>query len=76
MDDEVVEHDDLGGAERGHQYLFDVGQETRTIDRPIEHGGWVDAIEAERGDHRMGLPMTAGRVIVEPPAEGASAVAS
>jgi len=75
VDDEVVEHDDIARAKRGHQHLFDVGPETRAIDRPIEHGGRVKPIEAEGGDHRVGLPMTAGRVIVEPRAAWAPAIA-
>ena len=76
VDDEVVQHDDIAGTERGHQHLFDVGQETRAIDRPIEHGGRVETIEAEGRNHRVGLPMTAGRVIVESRAAGTPAVAS
>jgi hypothetical protein len=26
--------------------LFDIGQETRTIDRPVEHGRCVETLEA------------------------------
>ena len=28
VDREVVEHDDIAGAQRRHQHLFDVGEET------------------------------------------------
>jgi hypothetical protein len=65
MGREVVEHDDVAGAERGHQHLVDVREETRTIDRPIEDGRCAEAVEAERGDDGVGLPVTTGRVITE-----------
>ena len=42
VDDEVVEYDDIAGAEGRHEHLFDVGQETRAIDRPIEDRGAPD----------------------------------
>jgi hypothetical protein len=63
VDRKVVEHDDVTRSQCRHQHLFDVGEKTRTIDRPIEHGWRADTLEAERGDHRVRLPVTAGRVI-------------
>ena len=33
---EVVEHDDIAGPQCGDQHLFDIGEETRTIDGSIE----------------------------------------
>ena len=55
--------------------MFDVGEETRTIDGPIEDGGRAQPLEAERGDDRVRLPVTAGRVIAEPRAARTPAVA-
>ena len=37
----------------------------RTIHGPVEHGRCVEPLKAERGDHRVRLPVTAGRVIPE-----------
>ena len=76
MDGEIVEDDDIAWSQRGHQDLFDVREETRTIDGPIEHGGGTEALEAQRGDHGVGLPMTARRVIRESGAAWTPAIAS
>jgi hypothetical protein len=73
---EIVEHDDIAGLERRDQDLFDVGEKTRTIDRPIKHGWRPESLEAERRDHRMRLPVAAGGVIGEPRAARAPAVAT
>jgi hypothetical protein len=63
---EVIEHHHVARSQRGHQHLFDIGQETRRLDGAIEHGGRAQALEAQRGDDRVRLPVAAGRVIVEP----------
>ena len=60
---EVIEHDDIARPQRGHQHLFDIGEETGTIDRPIEDGWCAHTVEAKRGDDRVRLPVTARRVI-------------
>ena len=66
MGREIVEHQDVARSQRRHEHLFDVGQETRTIDRPIEYGWRAKTLEAQRGDHGVRLPVTAGRVIADP----------
>ena len=66
VDREVIENDDITGLKRRHQHLFDIREERGTVDRPVKDGRRVEAIEAEGGDDRMRLPMTAGRVVVEP----------
>ena len=76
VDNEVVQHDDIARSQRGHQHLFDVGKETRAIDWSIEHGWRGETVEAERGDHRVRLPVTAGRVIAEPGAARTPAIAT
>ena len=76
MNGEVIEYDDIARAQSGNQDLFNVGKETRTIDGPIEHGGRAEALETERGDHGVRLPVTAGSVIMEPCAAWAPAVAT
>ena len=62
---EIVEDDDIAGAQRRHQDLFDVGEERRIINGAIEHRGRAQPLETERGDHRVCLPVTARGVIAE-----------
>ena len=75
VDREVAEHDDIARPQGGHQDLVDVGEETRTIEGTIEHGWGAQPLQAERGDDRVRLPVTAGRVIGESRPAGAPAVA-
>jgi hypothetical protein len=75
VDREVVEDDDIAGSQGWHQHLFDIGEKTGTIDRPVEHGGRSHPLEAERGDHGVCLPVAAGRVIVEARAARAPTIA-
>ena len=75
VDREVVEHDDIARPQRGHQHLFDIGEETGTINGPIEDGWRAHPFEAQRGDDRVRLPVTARRVIAEPRAARTPAVA-
>lgn len=39
MHRQVIEHHHIAWSQRGHQDLFDIGQETRRVDGAIEHGG-------------------------------------
>jgi hypothetical protein len=75
VDREVVEHDDIAGSQCGDQHLFDVGEETRTIDRPIEDRGGAQARQTQGQDHGVRLPVAAGRVVGDPQAARAPAVA-
>ena len=72
---EIVEHDDIARRERRREDLLHVGEEGRVIDGPVEDGRRVEAIDSKRGDHRLGLPMTARRVIAEPRAARTSPIA-
>lgn len=76
VDGEVIEDHHVAWSERGHEHLLDVGQERRLVDRAIEHGGGVEAVPAQRRDHRVRLPVPAGRVIAEPQATWAAPVPS
>jgi hypothetical protein len=66
VDREVIEDQDIAGLKRRHEHLFDIREERGTVDRAVKDGRRVEAIEAEGDDDRMRLPMTAGRVVVEP----------
>ena len=75
VDGEVIEDHNVARAQRGHEDLFDIGEETRTVDRAVEDGWRAEALEPQRRDHRMGLPVAAGRVIAEPRAPWTAAIA-
>jgi hypothetical protein len=74
--DEVVEHHDIARSQRRGEDLFDVGEETQIVDGAIEHRGRTQAVEPQRHDDGGGLPMAAGRVIVEPFAPRTAPVAT
>ena len=74
VDGEIVEHDHIAGAERGRQDLLDVGEKRRIVDRSVEDGRSREAVEAQRRDDRVRLPMTAGRVIAKARAAQTAAV--
>ena len=74
VDGEIVEHDHIASAERGHQDLLDVGEKCRIVDRAIKDGRGGKAVEAQRRHDGVRLPMTAGRVIAQTRAAPAPAV--
>lgn len=76
VDREVIEHHDVAGSQRGHQHLFDIGEERRIVDRSVEDRRRAQPLEPQRGDDGVCLPMAAGRVVVQPDAARAAAVAA
>jgi hypothetical protein len=62
---QVIEHDDIARPQSGHQHLFDVGEKRRAIDRTIEDRWRAQPLQAKGGDHRVRLPVAAGRVVSE-----------
>ena len=75
MDSEVVEHHDIAWPERRHEHLFDVGEECGIVNRAVEDRRRLQPVPPQRGDHGVRLPVSAGRVIAEPQAAWAAAVA-
>ena len=75
MDRQIVEHHDVAGSQRGHEHLFDVGEEGGIVDRAVEDRRRLQAVPPQRGDHGVRLPVSAGRVIAEPETAWAAAVA-
>jgi hypothetical protein len=73
---EVVEDDDIAGAECWHQDLFDVGEEAHIVDGAIEDRRGPEALDRQRGDHGGRFPMTTGGVVVEPGAPRTATVAA
>lgn len=71
---EVVHHDDVADAQRGHEHLLDVRQEARAVDRPVEDGRRRQAGDAQRRNERRGVPASIRRVIGDAHAALAAAV--
>ena len=73
---EIIEHDDIAPAQRGHEDLLDVGAEGVGVDRPIEDGRRGQLRGAEGRHDRVRLPMAARRVIANPSPAQAAGVAA
>ena len=73
---QVIEDDDIAGAERRHQDLVDVGEKAHIVDRAIEHRRGANPLDRQRGDHGRRLPMTTGRMVVQPGAPQTATVAA
>ena len=76
VDGEVIEDHDVARPEGGHEHLLDVSQKGWLVEGAIEHGGRVEAIPAERREHRVRLPMPAGGGIAKPQAARVATVPS
>ena len=76
VDGEIVEHDDIARSERRCEHLLYVGAKAGVVDRPIEHGRRREPVGPQRGDDRVRLPVTAGRVIAQPHAAETAPVAA
>ena len=76
VDGEVIEDDHIARLERRRQDLLDVGEERWIVDRAVEHGRGPEAVEPERGDDGVRLPMATGCVIAEAGARGTAPVAA
>jgi hypothetical protein len=71
---QVVEDDDVPGAQRGHQDLIDIGEEGRIVDRAVEDRRRAQPLEPQGGNDGVRLPMAARRVVVKPHTARAAAI--
>lgn len=56
----VIDDDDVVWAQGHHELGFDISEESICVDRPVDDPGGVNAIMAQRGQKRHGLPMAIG----------------
>lgn len=73
---EIVHDDDIAPAQGRSEKVFDIGQETRSVHRPIEHAGRGDLIVTQGGNeccchpmavrHRCDEALTARRASIKP----------
>jgi len=56
---EIIHDDDVAGLEGRDEDLLDIGEETRAIDRPIEHAGGGNPVVTQAGEegHRPPVPV-------------------
>ena len=57
---QIVHDDTVARLEGGGQHLFDIGDEARAIERPVEDGGGGQLVGAEGRNESGGLPMAVG----------------
>ena len=62
---EIVGNDPVAGTQGRDEDLFDVGEEARPVDRPVEDTGRGEPGDAQGGDERAGLPAPEWRVVVD-----------
>ena len=60
----------------GHEHLLDVGPKRLGVDRAVEDRRGAHAVEPERRDDRVGLPVPAGRMVVHACAPAAAPIAT
>ena len=63
MHRQIVQHDDVAGAQRRCEHLFDVGEEAHAIDRTVEDGGGREAGHAQCGEKGRRVPAPVGGVV-------------
>jgi hypothetical protein len=62
---EVIEDDDIAGAQGRHEDLLDIGEKAAVVDRAIKHRRRRQALRSQGGHDRVGLPMPVGGVIIQ-----------
>ena len=63
MHRQIVPHDDVAGAQRRCEPVFDVGAEAHAIDRTVEDGGGREAGHAQGGENGRRVPAAVGGVV-------------
>ena len=71
----IVHDDDVAGIERRSQHLLDVGEESGTGHRPVQHARYRHAAQPQTGNEGRGLPVPVRDGGTTPLAFGRSAVA-
>ena len=63
MHRQIVQHDDVAGAQRRCEHVFDGGEEAHAIDRTVEDGGGREAGHAQCGEKGRRVPAPVGGVV-------------
>ena len=62
---EIVEDDDVARLQSRHEELIDIGAETLAVDGSVKQAGRVDAVVAQGGEERRGLPLALRNLVDE-----------
>ena len=62
---EIVEDDDVARFQSRHEELIDIGAETLAVDGSVKQAGRVDAVVAQGGEERRGLPLALRNLVDE-----------
>jgi hypothetical protein len=73
---QVVEDHDVARAQGRDEELLDVGEKRRIVEWTVEDRPRVEAVDAQRRDHRVCLPVAARRVVAQPQPARAAAIAA
>jgi hypothetical protein len=65
MGAEIVEDDDVARLEGWREELFDIGAEAFAVNGAVEQAGRIDAVIAQGGKKRRGLPATMRNLVDE-----------
>ena len=57
---QIIDDHDVAGLQRGHQRLFDIGQELDRVNRSVEQHGRVDAVITQRRQEGERAPFAEG----------------
>ena len=63
MHRQIVQHDDVAGAQRRCEHVFDVGEEAHAIDRTVEDGRGREAGHAQCGEQGRRVPAAVWGVV-------------
>jgi len=63
---EVIHDNDVAGAQRRSEHVFDISLETFAVDGTVEDARRIDASTAQSGHEGQGFPMAVGNLGMEP----------
>lgn len=66
VDHEIVEDHHRAGPERRDEHLLDIGEKRGVVERAVEHRRRPEAVDPQRRDDRVRLPVAAGRIVPQP----------
>ena len=63
VDGEIVEHHHVAGLQGRDEDLLDIGEKRGVVERAVEDRRGPETPDAQRGDHRVRLPVAAGGMV-------------
>lgn len=63
---QIIEDHHVARPKRRDEYLLDVGEKRGIVERAVKDRRRAEALDAQRSDHRVGLPVATRRMVPEP----------